>query len=87
VVYEVWWYMYYTGLLLISPLLVPLMLLGFIYDLVTLRLFSFRMTDPEGRAVLVTGCDSGFGLQVAQSLASKGWKVRAPWCAVYLKPL
>jgi hypothetical protein len=76
VVYELAWYLYYTSALLLSPLLAPFMLLGLLYDIITLRLFSFRMLAPAGRAVLVTGCDSGFGLALAKALAGKGWKVR-----------
>ncbi|XP_045621256.2 retinol dehydrogenase 7 [Procambarus clarkii] len=36
-----------------------------------------REVEPSGRIVVVTGCDSGIGYQVARSAASWGWTVVA----------
>lgn len=37
----------------------------------------WKYDKPEGRAVLVTGCDRGFGHDLVLALAEKGWKVYA----------
>ncbi|XP_065287385.2 short-chain dehydrogenase/reductase family 9C member 7-like [Dermacentor albipictus] len=36
-----------------------------------------KHVDPEGKAVLITGCDSGFGLELALRLHSRGMRVFA----------
>lgn len=35
------------------------------------------MTSKSGRSVLITGCSSGIGLDAAQTLARRGWRVLA----------
>lgn len=39
----------------------------FLYDL-----FNFRKVNPEGKAVLITGTSSGFGLELAKRLDKFG---------------
>lgn len=41
------------------------------------RLCRSHVQDGHGRAVLITGCDSGFGHQLARSLDQKGFVVFA----------
>lgn len=49
----------------------------FLYDCLTGYFLTQRFNNPSGRAILITGCDSGFGLQAAKSLSAKGWFVYA----------
>lgn len=68
--------LFWTQQLLLAPLLVLGVWALFVYDLVTGTMHQ-AVGPPDGRgAVLVTGCDSGFGRTLAVELAKLGWKVR-----------
>ncbi|CAG01342.1 unnamed protein product [Tetraodon nigroviridis] len=69
-----------AGALLLGPALGCLSaaaLLAFIIIITTQLLARRRVQDGRGRAVLVTGCDSGFGQQLALRLDREGFVVFA----------
>jgi len=65
----------YLSSLLHLPLLLTLLLAPLAIGLACLK--SWLQLEVEDRAVLVTGCDTGFGLQLAQHLESLGFTVFA----------
>jgi len=77
VVEDVVWYFLWAINLLVAPLFIPLLPLVFLFDVVTGHFGVGKSHSPEGKAVLITGCDSGFGHDTALVLAKKGWKVYA----------
>lgn len=70
------WHLYHIIRLLLCPLGAIGVLLSFLIKLCS-GAFITRFEAPEGRAILVTGCDSGFGCDFSLSLVKKGWKVYA----------
>jgi hypothetical protein len=75
---ELMWYVYWAGLIVLSPLYLVGLVLLFLYDLYSGFIFdALRFEDAKGRAVLITGCDTGFGHDLALTLYEKGWKVYA----------
>lgn len=76
IVDDLMWHLYHIFRLLLCPLGAVGLLLSFLIKLCT-GAFITRFEAPEGRAILVTGCDSGFGLEFSLSLVKKGWKVYA----------
>jgi hypothetical protein len=71
-------WMYWAFHLLMTT---PLYLLGYLgitlYDIITGYPFIWAKEDPQGKPVVITGCDTGFGLGLALDLCAKGWKVYA----------
>lgn len=79
------------ALLLVSWLIVPglwtlaqtagaLWLVSLVGRWITAELYAFfggKHVDPKGKAVLITGCDSGFGLELAVRLHARGMRVFA----------
>jgi len=62
--------------MLLCPLAGVALLLNLLVKLCTGG-FITRYEAPQGRAVLITGCDCGFGHMLALQLVEKGWKVYA----------
>ena len=77
VIEDVVWYIHWATMLLVSPLLLLLMPLVFIWDGITGYFMSTKVISPEGKPILITGCDSGFGYELALKLANSGWIVYA----------
>jgi hypothetical protein len=78
VVEDLVWYNWWGLGLLLGPLHSLWIFLMFVLDVCTGALWRRQiLEEPQGRAVLVTGCDSGFGRDIALELASRGWKVYA----------
>jgi len=73
---DISWHLYHILRLLLCPLGAVALLLSFLVKLCT-GAFITRIEDPQGRAILVTGCDSGFGHEFSLALVKKGWKVFA----------
>lgn len=70
---DVVFYCFWLGFWLLMPTIIFLGTLALaVYDLVTVK--GYR--QPCG-PVLITGCDMGFGKDLALALAGKGWKVIA----------
>jgi NADP-dependent 3-hydroxy acid dehydrogenase YdfG len=76
IVDDLTWHLYHVLRLLLCPLGAVGLLLSFLVKLCT-GAFITRFEAPEGRAILVTGCDSGFGHEFSLALVRKGWKVYA----------
>lgn len=70
------WHLFWIVRMLFSPLAVVVLLLNLLVKLCTGG-FITHYEAPEGRAVLITGCDSGFGHMLALELVRKGWRVYA----------
>jgi 3-hydroxybutyrate dehydrogenase len=71
------WTYWAFHLLVTTPLYLPAYLMLTAHDLVTGYPFVWVKEDPQGKAVVITGCDTGFGLELALALSKKGWKVYA----------
>src|SRR6056297_1432006 len=70
-VYIITYYLYWLGFWLFIPVVAFFTMLGFgLYDLFTAK-GSRKPCGP----VLITGCSSGFGLDLTMALAAQGWKV------------
>ena len=76
IISDVAWHLYWIGRMLISPLAAVVLLLNLLIKLCTGG-FITRYEAPQGRAVLITGCDTGFGHMLALELVRRGWKVYA----------
>lgn len=70
------WHLFWFYHLCLGPVYAALSFLGFLFNLLT-GAFFFHAEEPKGRAVLITGCDTGFGHNLALELVKKGWKVYA----------
>jgi hypothetical protein len=71
------WMHWAYHLLVTTPLYLPAYLMLTFYDIVTGYPFVWATEEPEGKAVLITGCDMGLGHDTALALSGKGWKVYA----------
>jgi len=76
IVDDVAWHLYHIVRLLFCALGAAALLLSFLFKLCT-GAFITRFEDPKGRAILITGCDSGIGHDLALELVGKGWRVYA----------
>lgn len=66
-------YGFWLGFWLLMPVPIFWGTLGWaLYDLCSIR--GYR--QPQGRTVLVTGCEGLFGRELVLALAGKGWQVR-----------
>jgi hypothetical protein len=71
------WYVYWFVSVLFAPLLALPGLLGMAAHDLYSGAFLPEHEEAKGRAVLITGCDTGFGHDLALELYAKGWKVYA----------
>jgi 3-hydroxybutyrate dehydrogenase len=76
IVDDVAWHLYHIVRLLFCVVGAVALLLSFLVKLCT-GAFITHFEAPEGRAILITGCDSGFGHDLALELVEKGWRVYA----------
>jgi hypothetical protein len=77
VVEDLAWYVYWGAFTLVTPVLALPSLAGMlVYDVWQGALVP-ELEEARGRAVLITGCDTGFGHDLALELYRKGWKVYA----------
>lgn len=76
IVDDVAYHLYHIVRLLLCPLGSVFLLLSLLVKLCT-GAFITRFEAADGRAILVTGCDSGFGHELALALVKKGWRVYA----------
>ena len=70
------WHLFWIVRMLFYPLASVALLLNLLVKLCTGG-FITRYEAPQGRAVLITGCDTGFGHMLALELVRKGWRVYA----------
>jgi len=72
-------YSFWGGAFLFAPLLLLLFPFLILYDFITGRIgkSNIKTPPPTTSAVLITGCDSGFGHELAIKLSESGWKVYA----------
>ena len=74
---DITWYIHWAIVFALAPLLIIAVAIVFVYDYLAGNIGSGRHHSPEGKPVLITGCDSGFGHELALLLSSQGWKVYA----------
>lgn len=68
------------GLWTLAQTLGALWLVSLVGRWITAEIHAFiggKPVDPKGKAVLITGCDSGFGLELAMRLHARGMRVFA----------
>lgn len=76
VVEDLCWYAYWVFQLLLGPLYAVGLLCLLLRDCLR-GVMAPRIEEPRGRAVMATGCDSGFGRDLALALYERGWRVYA----------
>lgn len=76
-VYEITWVLYWAGNLLMAPVWIGLLGFWWVLEGVTGKWWRRYNKPQPGQAVLITGCDTGFGHEAAQRLAEAGWIVYA----------
>merc|ERR1719315_702147 len=74
-VLSIWFLLFLLSNFLHLPILLPSLILPIALILATLK--SSLQLEVDNRSVLVTGCDTGFGLRLAQHLESLGFTVFA----------
>jgi len=77
VVEDLCWYFFWIAQLLLGPLYAVGLFGLLICDLCRGALRPPRFEQPQRRAVLITGCDTGFGRELALVLYERGWRVYA----------
>jgi len=77
IVEDIAWYIYWGGALLFAPLAFLAMPFLFLWDVFQGYFRIFKTISSEGKPVLITGCDSGFGRDLAIELGRRGWIVYA----------
>lgn len=77
--FEVSWFVFWcTQLLLASTVYYPCFAILWLFDGIFRGRFWSKYNAPQpGQAILVTGCDTGFGHDLALELVAKGWRVYA----------
>lgn len=73
---DIAWHLYHFVRLLLGPLWALGLLISFLVKLLSGALVT-RLEQPKGRAILITGYDTGFGYDLAIALVKKGWRVYA----------
>lgn len=80
---DCFYYLFWVAFWFVTPAFALTGLIGMaIYDIFHIK--GFRKPEDEA-AILITGCDSGFGQACAKDLAALGWKVsfQLLMCKVY----
>jgi hypothetical protein len=77
VVEDVCWYAFWIFQLVFLGPIYAVCLVGLFLRDACRGLLVPRLEQPGGRAVFITGCDSGFGQGVAIALYAAGWRVYA----------
>jgi len=75
--YEVTWVVFYCTNLIFGPLWAAQLFLWWVIEGLTGKWWPHYHKPEPGQAVLITGCDTGFGHETALRLASAGWTVYA----------
>ncbi len=75
VIGEIMIFFFWTAQILLTPFYLILHVALFIKNLV--RIYSKTFNKPTGQAIIITGCDTGFGYDLSLELAKLGWKVYA----------
>lgn len=74
---QISWFLFWSTQLLLGPYYFFVFALLWVIDGLAFGRWLPRYNEPLGRSILVTGCDTGFGHDLAIELAAKGWRVYA----------